>query len=268
MRIIEDQYTRGLMGSRHIATVIAALSAAARSSDASALEQGAHDLRSKGNAWLDELDRVGDLRSHPGYVNKVAIAGPGAGCCPPGPNTNPMCTRDGRRLCDYDAVGVRTGATAGNAIFNLSPQPAAGFTRWRPKLVHGFAFDSGNPSVPRWEGLFVTNITVGQHPVVGYSTAAAAGVLDGQPFADWVTPDPAGVPVGWPDFTPTALQRALVISGIGLWNVGITFIAQITIYGNPIDDDQNCEKRCNPGSTPVPPMGGSNNYASAGSGVR
>jgi hypothetical protein len=257
MLTIQDQYTRPLVQSVELADTLrlfgralAGKSGAERFATGLQLQE---DLRKRPNGYVDALDRVDALRSDPEYVNRLAIGE--RSCCPPGPNTSPMCTLDGRRICDYDRVGDRDPGLAGNTAFSLSPQPAASFSWWRPKLIRFFAHDTTNPSIPRWEGLFVTLITVGAHPVEGFSTAPAAGVAAGVHAGDFVVPDNSGVPVGWPDFSNDANSNQLVFSGIGLWNAGITYSTYLTVMGNGMRvPGQEC--RVHPDSSPLPPPAG------------
>lgn len=265
MQIIRDQYTDGLMRStelrdalRHIGRALAGKSGAERFATSLQLQS---DMRTKRVGYVEALDAVDRRRNDPDYVNRIAIGE--RSCCPPGPNTSPMCTSDGRRICDYDRVGDRDPGVAGNGIFTLTPAPAAGFAFWRPKLVRMFAHDTVNPSIPRWEGLFITLTTIGAHPVEGFATPPAAGVVAGVHFGDYVVPDNSGVPVGWPDFSNAANEQALVISGIGLWAAGVTFSSYVTVMGNPLGKNGE-ECRVNGGSTTIPPVAGQDSLTAGG----
>lgn len=255
MRTINDQYTAGLRNSTELRNALGIFGRAMQGKSDPAERfavslQLQSDLRKHDpSGYAAALDAVDKLRSSPDYVNLLAVGE--RTCCPPGPNTSPMCTLDGRRICDYDRVGDRDIGVAGNGIFTLTPQPAAGFSQWRPKMVRMFAHDVTNPSIPRWEGLFITTITIGQHPVEGFSVAPAAGAVAGIHFGDFVVPDNSGVPVGWPDFTNEALSNQLTISGIGMWSADIDFTAYVTVMGNPIKNNAEC--RVNGDSSPLPP---------------
>lgn len=269
MQAINDQYTAGLVGSSELREAIGMFRGALRGkTGADRLAAGLQlqsDLRRKGGGYIDALAKVEALRSDPDYVNRFAVGA--RDCCPPGPNTSPMCTADGRRICDYDRVGDRDPGIAGNAVFTLTPNPAAGFAWWRPKMVRMFAHDTVNPSIPRWEGLFITLITIGAHPVEGFATPPAAAVTDGVHFGDFVVPDNTGVPVGWPDFSNVANAKNLVISGIGLWAAGVTFSSYVTVLGNPLDPN-GAECRCNGDSSPVPPVNGNGAFTTGLGGRR
>lgn len=269
MQVTHDQYTRPIVESAELRDALrsfrAAMGAEKDHTERHARgQQWQEDVTRRGrrSTFVEALDAVDARRSDPNYVNRVAIGdrpAPGNGmsctsCTVPGPNTSVYCTVDGRRLCDYDKVGQRTAALAGNTVaLSLSPQPSAGFAFWRPKMIRGHAIDATNPSIPRWEGIFLTGITVGSHPIEGFFTSPAAGVVDGIFFGDWVTPDPAGIPVGWPKFSNTSNALSLQVSGIGLWNAGVSFIAGVTVFGNPVSLE-GMESRCHPQATPLPPV--------------
>lgn len=256
-----DQFSRPFYHSHELATAKDHLRGALASTldrrERLAIGQDwAESMRKRRPAFVEALDNIDHRRREPDYRN-MAIGD----CCPPGPNSTPGCTIDGRRICDYDRVGDRD-SSAGNAAFSLSPQPQSSFSWWRPKLVRLAAFDSTNPSTPRWEGLFITSITVGQHPVEGFSDDPSATVTSGVHFGDFVVPDPTGVPVGWPDFSNDANANQLVIDGIGLWNANITVLTFCTVMGNPLDNRAGVDRRCNNSAPPVPPMpGGSTSVA-------
>lgn len=281
MKVIFDQYTPALMGSTELKDALALFgNALAGKEGAERIDVGrelVEDARRKRIGYVEALDAIDARRSSPDYRNEVAIGRRGApdldwrdevaiggDCCPPGPNTTPACTVDGRRLCDYDRVGNRTLAFAGQTTFTLAPSPAAGFAWWKPKLVRGFAHDNTNPSIPRWEGLFITLITIGAHPVEGYSTPPAAGVVSGVHFGDYVTPDNTGIPVGWPRFSNAAQENALSIQGFSLWGAAISTIAYFSVMGNPLNENGK-ECRVNGNSNPLPPIPSSTGSYTTGS---
>lgn len=258
-RTLQDQFSRPLMQSTSRNNVLALFADALRGKDlderVATGEQLAVDLRKPSGSrlmldaqhYVHDLDKVDARRSADDYENELAV---GDRCCPPGPNTGVYCTADGRRICDYDRVGQRTLSVTGGGIITLSPQPGASFSWWRPRLIRMFAHDVTNPSIPRWEGDFLTLIQIGQHPVEGFSTAPAAGVVDGIHMADFVTPDNSGIPVGWPDFSITGQSNQLTVSGISLWQVGVLQLAYLTIMGNPLNERNGNAQRCNGNSTP------------------
>lgn len=254
-----DRFTAPLMTSperRHFAARLAA---------ALALAGDRHDERvaigqsfAEDHANHDFVRALADVDRRRAAGESVAVAGVcGTGMppanCGTGPNVEPHCYTDGRRLCDLDRVGARTGSIAGNGTFSISPQPGAGSAWWRPRAVRGYAFRTADPSIPAHEGLFVTSVTVGTAPVEGFNTPAAAGVTDGISFGEYVVPDLIAVPVGWPIFSLTNLAQALVVSGIGLWPAASTYIAGLTVLGNrsggPSDPN---ESRVHPGSSALP----------------
>ncbi len=256
MRVIADQFTSGLVAeSRGFRSRLAdALASARSSSDRIAIGQEvAFDAQRRRTDFARALEVVAGRRER-GESRAVAV---GDGCCPPGVNTQPQCTIDGRRMCDYDRVGHRTLTTAGNGVFSLIPQPSAGNSWWRPKMVRSFAHLTSNPSVPAWEGLFITSITVGTSPVEGFNNPAAATIQDGIHFGDYVVPDTSAVPVGWPKFSNTANSNQLILSGIGLWPVASAFIAYVTVLGNTLNDaGQDCRVNDKSPRVPAMPTGG------------
>lgn len=270
MQITVDQYSRPLVESVTMKEALGAIQHALkgkhggeRTATAQELVASARAKRTGGRLHgvianaARALDEIDALRQAPEYRRNVAV---GAGqCydngCSPGPNSSPLCTRDGRRICDYDRVGVRQAVVAGTTIFSLSPQPGSGFPFWRPKMARANAIDSANPSIPRWEGLFVTQLTVGGHPVEGFNAAPAAGVTQGVSLGDYVVPDPSGIPVGWPEFSITGQARELVFAGISLWNAAIGFNVMLTVLGNPLETMNGRDCRCHQGSSAVPPAG-------------
>lgn len=257
LRIV-DQHTRGLVLSDDALNfrrrLAAALLTTDRGDEKIAIGQDfAHTATRRRDAFVRALEVVA-LKRERGDSHPVAI-GEGL-CCPPGPNTQVQCTIDNRRMCDYDRVGNRTLTTAGNAQFTLEPQPGAGYSFWRPKMVRGWAHLTSNPSIPAWEGLFITNITVGSHPVEGFSTAPAAGVQDGIAFGDYVVPTTDAVPVGWPVFSNEANSNQLVITGIGLWPAASAYIAYITVLGNARKALDGNDCRVHPDGPRIPPVAG------------
>lgn len=201
-----------------------------------AVAQAAHDLTRRGHRCVSELARLDDL---------IAVAGD---CCSPGPNTDPRCTRDGRRICDYDRIGDRDDVTGGDQPFSLSPEPQAGFSWWNPALFRMYAHDQSNPSITRWEGLFITLITIGSHPVEGFNAQPAAGVNQGIAVNDYVVPDNSGVPVGWPVFSNSANSNQLEIAGIGLWPAAVNYRVFCSVMGNPRKSPGGPDFRCAPGA--------------------
>lgn len=266
MQYAADQYTNPLLKSQHrkvlsryVAGALRGKSASERVAVGADLSEGImrHSTRA-GFEHVDELRRVFELRSEPEYKHRrrVVVGDACNSCTPPGPNMDPNCTADGRRVCDYDRIGYRTASTAGNAIFTLIPVPAAGNSWWAPRMARAYAHLTADPSIPAWEGLFLTTITVGTAPIEGFNTPPAAGVQSGVHFGDFVTPTPPGIPVGWPRISNAANERNISIGGIGLWPAASSFIAYITILGNVLPTCDGQPGRINPGSTPVPPMPG------------
>lgn len=267
MQAKEDKYTRPLMQSHERADFTSKLAAAlSGKSPEERIAVGqdfaeTHARRGNRHAFVSALAEVDARRE------AVAV---GEGCgqpmsCSIGPNTQPHCYVDGRRLCDYDRVGVRTVSTAGDAVFTLSPQPAAGSAYWRPKATRMWAIRASDPSIPAWEGLFITSITVGTAPVEGFNNAAAAGQLQGVAFADYVVPDWDAVPVGWPVFSNDANAQQLIISGIGLWPTASNYIAGVSVLGNRFNPANATESRCHDGSTRIPDMPAAGSYTAGGS---
>lgn len=219
----------------------------------------AETMRKKKHAFFDALERVDAERERDAREparKKVAVGADGCGQppCAIGPNTDRRCYVDNRRLCDYDRVGFRTLTTAGNTIFTMTPEPAAGSAWWRPKATRMWAIRTDDPSIPAWEGLFITSITVGTSPVEGFNTPAAAGVQAGVFFGDYVLPDGDAIGVGWPIFSNVSNAQQLIISGIGLWPAAAAFIAGISVLGNKWDPSTATESRCHNGSAPLPPI--------------
>lgn len=288
MQRIQDQFTRPLLSgpsrSNLIKLFATALVGASDVDERNArAQQVALDLRRPASSsivldaqhFVADLDAVDARRSDPEYQNELAVGEQCGDWCPPGPNASVMCTADGRRICDYDRVGARTESVAGQGIITLNPQPSAGFSWWVPRLVRMFAHDVVNPSIPRWEGDFLTSITIGSHPVEGFSNPATVGQLSGIHMGDFVVPDNSGVPVGWSAFSNDANSNGLAISGISLWQAGINQFAYITIMGNPSRDGAfGNTGRCHPGSVPCPPCdggggrSGTRNYRNPGQGSR
>lgn len=266
MQRIQDQFTKSLVRSPSRSNVLKLFAAALITTDVEERKarglQLAEDLRRPASSslvldaqqFVHDLDAVEARRSDPEYRNELAIGDACGDWCPPGPNTSLMCTADGRRICDYDRVGARTESVAGQGVITLDPQPSAGFSWWIPRLVRMFAHDVTNPSIPRWEGDFITAITIGSHPVEGFSNPATVGQLSGIHMGDFVVPDNSGVPVGWAPFSNDANSNALNISGISLWQVGVNQYAYITVMGNP-SKNGDFGSRCHPSSTPCPPCG-------------
>ena len=271
MQRVHDQYTPVILGSPELASGLRlfrrALSGQTDPDERTARGlQFAEDLRrGSGHDFAKMLDAIDARRSAPNYVNRVAVGDRcSTACVPPGANADPMCTADGRRICDYDRVGARSNAFAGQTTFAISPQPTSTYAFWRPRMVRGHAIDAGNPSIPRWEALFITNITVGGHPIEGNSATPTTAVLDGFFFGDYVVPDASAVPVGWPAFSNTANNRQLVITGVSLWAAAINTIAALDVLGNPMSALDGNPCRTHPDSTPVPPVAGSS-YTGGGS---
>ena len=214
-----------------------------------------------------ELEQVARLREAPDYHHRrraaVAVGDACNSCTPPGPNTDPNCTADGRRACDYDRIGFRTLSTAGNAAFALTPVPAAGNSWWVPRMARAYAHLTADPSIPAWEGLFLTSITVGTSPVEGFNLPPTAAVQAGVHFGDFVTPTPPGISVGWPRISNAANERNISIQGIGLWPAASAFIAYFTIMGNVLPTCDGQPARINAGSTPVPAMAVSGRWSPA-----
>lgn len=264
-QILSDQHTRPLLHSTELKNVIHlfrdALAGKQGEERIATGQQIAEDMRrpAAGAKLLDAqgyasaLDAVDLERSASDYRNTLAIGD--ARCCPPGPNTSPACTADGRRICDYDRIGARSDDTNGQAVFSVTPAPAASFAWWRPRLVRSFAIDTTNPSIPRWEGDFVTVLTIGDHPVEGFNNAPTVLVTQGVHLGDYVTPDVTGIPVGWPDVSNVANSNQIVMSGISLWQAGVHQFVFLTVMGNPLKSEGGDPRRCHPGSPNVPPVG-------------
>jgi hypothetical protein len=279
-RILQDQHTRGLRNSTELKNVLHLFADAMRGKkgvERTAIgNQLAVDLRRGASSsillaaqgYTEALDKVDADRSSEGYRNTLAVGD--ARCCPPGPNTSIGCTADGRRICDYDRIGARSDDVNGQGVITIEPQPSAGFSWWRPRLVRGFAHDVTNPSIPRWEGDFITLIQIGQHPVEGFSAAPSVTEQQGVHFGDFVVPDNSGIPVGWPEFSNEANSNQFIMQGISLWQAGVHQYAYFTIMGNPLDSRTGPAMRCNPESTPPGPVGGATagNYSNPGQGSR
>ncbi len=280
-QILRDQYTGPLVRSTELGNVIhlfrdALAGKRDRDDRLATSQQIAEDMRRPAagskllaaQGYASALDDVDVHRSSPEYRNTLAIGD--ARCCPPGPNTSVYCTVDGRRICDYDRIGGMSDDVNGQAVFTVTPQPSASFAWWRPKLVRGFAIDVTNPSIPRWEGDFVTVLTIGDHPVEGFNTAPTIAVRQGVHLGDYVTPDVTGIPVGWADLSNTANANQLVFSGISLWQAGVHQFVFLSVMGNPLKNGE--VRRCHPESVPVPPMTGNGsstgNYRAPGQGSR
>lgn len=256
MQIIADKYTRPLITSHERASFFAVIAAAlvgVRSAPerVAVAADVAERRRRRGDGFLDALAKVDKLREQ-----RVAVGDVGCGqppTCPIGPNTQRQCYIDGRRICDYDRVGSRTLTTAGNAAFAIVPAPAAGSAWWRPKATRAWAFRTDDPSIPAWEGLFITSITVGTAPVEGFNTLApTAATQQGIFFGDYVVPDGDAIGVGWPVFSNTANEQQLSIQGIGLWPAAAAYIAGFSVLGNRYDPGTATESRCHNGSAPLP----------------
>lgn len=252
-----DKHTQALITSQHRRRLAAYIRGAMEGKDtAERLAVGAdladtiirHSSRPSFE-HAQELARVAELRG-------LAVGESCNTCVPPGPNADPLCTADGRRVCDYDRIGFRTLTTAGNGAFQLTPVPSAGNAWWKPRMTRMYAHLTADPSIPAWEGLFITSITVGTSPIEGFNTAPAAGVQTGVHFGDYVTPTPPGIPVGWPSISNAANERQIVIDGIGLWPAASAYIAYVTILGNIIPTCDGEPRRVNAESMPLPRVAG------------
>lgn len=276
--VLQDQYTGPLVRSTELGNVIHlfrdALEGKQGEERTATGLQIAEDMRRPAasskllaaQGYASALDQVEVHRSSLEYRNELLAVGD-ARCCPPGPNAGVYCTVDGRRICDYDRIGGMSDDVNGQAAFTVSPQPSASWAWWRPKLVRSFAIDVTNPSIPRWEGDFVTILTIGDHPVEGFNTAATITARQGTHLGDYVTPDVTGIPVGWPDVSNTANANQLTFSGISFWQAGVHQFVFLSIMGNPIKNGEL--RRCHPDSVPVPPVpGGNGNYRNPGQGSR
>lgn len=259
-----DQYTAPLLNSqsrktlsRYIAGALRGKSTDERIAVGADLAEGIlrHSTRPVFE-HADELRRVHELRHARARDAALAVGDNCNACVPPGPNADPMCTADGRRVCDYDRIGFRTLTTAGNAAFQLTPVPGAGNSWWKPRMVRMYAHLTADPSIPAWEGLFLTSITVGTSPIEGFNAPPTAAVQAGVHFGDYVTPTPPGIPVGWPSISNQANERSISIDGIGLWPAASNFIAYVSILGNVLPTCDGMPKRINGDSVPVPTIPG------------
>lgn len=272
-----DKYTRPLLESPARLAFAIYLAGALKGKDHAERVAVGQDLaehvgvgRGSRHEFVQALAAVDERREQHARERAAGIA-VGDGCgqpmtCAIGPNTQPQCFVDGRRLCDYDRVGSRTASTAGNAIFSLQPEPGAGSVFWRPKGVRASAVRASDPSIPAWEGLFVTGITVGTAPVEGFNNAPTATITDGIFLGDYVVPDGTAIPVGWPPFSTLAMKQQLQIFGIGLWPAASAYFAGVTVLGNRYDPATASESRCHPQASSVPPVAGNNTYTSTGAG--
>ena len=159
-------------------------------------------------------------------------SGPYAPCWVPGQDlVYPGCGQPVKAVCDMDQVGARLASTAPQAVATLQPGPQRQefFQVLAARMV---VSDSGDPQTN--SRVFISNWTVNQQPVKGYSVQLALANTSGIWSDQYIAPDGYGIPEpGYIISQPNLVNRL----EIGFANLepatgGLTLDTAISLWGN------------------------------------